>query len=154
MSGQSMQPRALLRALAACGLLATTVLPAAVNACGDVVPLRGGVVAPAGEHSVELVRLPGGRWIVHVDDHGRPVRVDQAEGTLDVARAGHPVRVHALQPGPTNTLSTGTDDLATGDRLQLVVQLPDGQVVWTQMTMSEPAPSFATRFLSVQPAPR
>lgn len=134
-----------LDALVMAGGLMASVSPA--GACGNVFPLRGGVAAPAGEHSVELVRAPSGQWMVHVDDHGRPVRVAQAEGTLDVVRHGQPVRVHAMQGQPTNTLATGTDDLQPGDRLQLVVQLPDGQVVWTQMTMTEPPPSFATRFI-------
>lgn len=137
--------------IAVSGLLALHV---SVGACGDVVPLRGGVAAPAGEHSVELVRAPSGQWMVHVDDHGRPVHVATAEGTLDVMRGDQPVRVHAMKGQPTNLLATGTDDLRPGDRLQLVVRLPDGQVVWTHMTMTEPPPSFATRFVLPDDAAR
>lgn len=138
-------PRNVLRAVATVGGL--LMIHVSAGACGDVTSLRGGVAAPAGEHSVELVRAPSGQWMVHVDDHGRQVPVATAEGTLEVMRDGEPLRVHAMQGQPTNVLAAGTDDLRPGDRLQLVVRLPNGLVVWTHMTMMEPPPSFATRFI-------
>jgi hypothetical protein len=101
---------------------------------GLIIPKRGGLVVWAGELSIELARRPSGEAHVFVDDHGLPVSVDGATGSLDIARPGKDVRTHALVAAPANALSAGRAEWLAGDELQVIVNLADGQVLVAKLT--------------------
>lgn len=103
---------------------------------GDVVATRGGLAVPAGEHAIELVVPAPGKVSVYVDDHGTAVSVSGAEGTLVVFRRnGEADGVATLRPTSANRLEGEGVVLRPGDRLQVAVKLPDGQVVVAKATM-------------------
>jgi hypothetical protein len=119
-----------LRRRLAIAAIAVAALPRSTLAHGDVVAMRGGLAVPAGEHSVELVLPALGQVRVYVDDHGEPVAVERAEGTVTVVRSqGGADQFAVLRPASPSTLEGDGIDLITGDRVQVVVKLVDGQVV-------------------------
>lgn len=118
--------------LLACAAAAVAVLPAAAH--GDLFPLRGGLVAWANELSVEVVRTPEGGVLVHVDDHGTPVAVQGATGTLDVT-SGDSTTTLPLAEHAAHTMAAPAATFRSGDRLQVIVNLPDGQVVLARLVV-------------------
>ncbi|MEF7613521.1 hypothetical protein V4F39_06315 [Aquincola sp. MAHUQ-54] len=107
-------------------------LPAAAH--GDLFPLRGGLVAWSNELSVELVRQAEGGVLVFVDDHGTPVPLQGATGALDITR-GDRTATLALAALPSNGMAAPDVALQPGDKLQVIVNLPDGQVVLARLVV-------------------
>jgi hypothetical protein len=121
---------------AALTMAALAAVPGRTLAHGDVVATRGGLAVPAGEHSVELVVPAPGKVSVFVDDHGAPVTVKGAEGTLLIVRPqGGADQFIVLKPAPSNSLDGDGVELRQGDRIQIAVKLVDGQVVVARTTL-------------------
>ena len=105
---------------------------------GDIIPKRGGLVAWARELSVELVHKPDGGISVYVDDHGAPVSVEGASGSVNVLGRDGPHSIPLTAASPHRLDGLGAP-LASGDKLQVVIRFAAGQVAVARLLVLRPS---------------
>ena len=107
------------------GLQLSTI--ATVIAHGDAVARFGGIAVASGEMTVEFVISPG-KVSVHLNDHGDPVSVKGAEGTLVVEASDGEGRAIAMRPHPDDGFEFSDVALKHGETIKFFAKMPDGQV--------------------------
>jgi hypothetical protein len=113
-----------MRSLAAALLLAVAV-PASGH--GDFPPQRGGISASAGETTLEFV-FAGGKARVYLDDHGKPLAVKGAEGTLVLPTEDGTGRAVPMKVAGINWFEAGAVKVKAGDTVRFFAKMPDGNV--------------------------
>jgi hypothetical protein len=108
------------------GLQLSTI--ATVIAHGDAVARFGGIAVASGEMTVEFVISPG-KVSVHLNDHGDPVSVEGAEGTLVIEVSdGEGGRAIAMRPHPKDGFELSDVSVKSGETIKFFAKMPDGQV--------------------------
>jgi len=100
---------------------------ATVIAHGDAVARFGGIAVASGEMTVEFVISPG-KVSVHLNDHGDPVSVEGAEGTLVVVVSDGEGRAIAMRPHSNDGFEFSDVSLKRGETIKFFAKMPDGQV--------------------------
>lgn len=121
--------------LAKVGTILIAAAPLGVAAHGDIEALRGGIVAWAGELSLELVPLRE-QVVVYVDDHGVPADVQGVEATISVAGPDRsPAQGIAMTYQGENRFVAPTLSATPGSRISVVLKHPDGQVAMARFVI-------------------
>jgi hypothetical protein len=134
------------------------LLAQATWAHGDLIPLRGGLVAWSQELSVELVAAPDNELHLYVDDHGVPVSIADAKGMVNVWRSDGQSSTVGLVPQGTTRLTATNFTLRPDDRIQVIVTFHDGRLIVARISSSAAPqvaadcarPSFAPRLFGAE----
>jgi hypothetical protein len=112
------------RSLAAALLLAVSV---PVLGHGDFPPQRGGISTWAGETTLEFV-FRDGKALVYIDDHGKPLPVKGAEGTLVLPTEDGTGRAMRMKVAGVNWFEAAPVKVKPGDKVKFFAKMPDGDV--------------------------
>lgn len=113
-----------MRSLAAALLLAVSV---PVLGHGDFPPQRGGISAWAGETSLEFV-FADGKARVYLDDHGEPLAVKGAQGTLVLPTEDGSARAVPMKVAGINWFEADAVKVEAGAKVKFFAKMPDGDV--------------------------
>src|SRR5688500_981778 len=93
---------------------------------GDFPPKRGGTSVWAGETTLEFV-IGRGKVAVYLDDHGAPIAIKGAEGTLVVPSADGQERAVAMKV-VGDAFEASLVPLKKGDKVKFFARMTDGNV--------------------------
>jgi len=101
---------------------------------GDIVSRKGGIAVAAGEMTIEFVIAPG-KVSVYLNDHGDPVSIKGAEGTLVVGSALAEDRAIPMRVSANGGFEAHDVSAKRGDRIKFFARMPDGQVHVAQIAI-------------------
>jgi hypothetical protein len=113
-----------MKSLAAALLLAVSV---PVLGHGDFPPQRGGISTWAGETTLEFV-FRDGKALVYIDDHGKPLPVKGAEGTLVLPTEDGTGRAVRMKVAGVNWFEAAPVKVKPGGKVKFFAKMPDGDV--------------------------